>query len=119
MSDNINNSTTRKREEWIDMLRVFGNLLLFFGGSCFFVIFLMSTFCKSSEWKLMSYMGRNSIFYMGFNLLVNACLNVVEKRIDISGWMAYEWMFRTVVNVFGISLIVLLWNKFKKKTAER
>lgn len=56
---------------------------------------------------------------MGFNLLVNACLNVVEKRIDISGWMAYEWMFRTVVNVFGISLIVLLWNKFKKKTAER
>ena len=67
----------------------------------------------------MSYMGRYSIFYMGFNLLVNACLNVVEKRIDISGWMAYEWMFRTVVNVFGISLIVLLWNKFKKKTAER
>ena len=104
----------------VDMLsRSFGNPLLFFGGSSCFVIFLMSAFCKLSGWKLMSYIGRNSMFYMGFNLLVNACLNVVEKRIDIAGWMAYEWMFRTMVNVLGISLIVLLWNKFKKKTAER
>lgn len=66
----------------------------------------------------MNYIGRNSMFYMGFNLLFNVCLNVVEERIAIAGWMAYEWMFRTVVNVFGISLIVLLWNKLKKKTAE-
>ena len=102
----------------VDMLsRNFGSPLLFFGGASCFVIFLMSVFCKLSGWKLMSYIGRNSMFYMGFNLLVNACLNIVEKRIDIACWMAYEWMFRTVVNVFCISLIVLLWNKFKK-TAE-
>lgn len=82
------------------------------------MIFLMSAFCKLSGWKLMNYIGRNSMFYMGFNLLFNVCLNVVEERIAIAGWMAYEWMFRTVVNVFGISLIVLLWNKLKKKTAE-
>ena len=102
----------------VDMLsRNFGSPLLFFWGASCFVIFLMSVFCKLSGWKLMSYIGRNSMFYMGFNLLVNACLNIVEKRIDIACWMAYEWMFRTVVNVFCISLIVLLWNKFKK-TAE-
>lgn len=61
--------------------------------------------------SILGHWGQTPGTYMEFNLLVNACLNVVEKRMDIAGWMAYEWMFRTVVSVFSISL--LLWNKFK------
>lgn len=63
-------------------------------------------------------MDETACFIWDLIFWVNACLNVVEKRIDIAGCMVYEWMFRTVVNVFGISLIVLLWNKFKKKATE-
>lgn len=65
MSDDINNGTARKREEWIDMLSGFGMLLVIIGHS--------------------------------------RCPDVLAKFI---------YGFHMPL------LFMLLWNRFKKKTAE-
>lgn len=103
----------------VDMLsRQFCNPLLFFIGSTCLVIVCMSVFYKQKGVKLLSWIGRNSMFFMGFNLLVNGCMYAVEKRIGLGGLMPYEWLLNFVINVLVISLLVLLWKIFKKKTAE-
>ena len=64
-----------KKNEIMNRMNIIHKITLVgVGGASCFVIFLMSAFCKLSGWKLMSYIGRNSMFYMGFNLL-GKCLS--------------------------------------------
>lgn len=99
--------------------RQFGNLFLFFIGATCIVILLICLFTKLTDnsfgGRLISYIGRNSMYYMGFNLLINCCINIIDKRTFNINAFTYGWIVYVIINLVTIAIGIIVLKKLKSK----
>ena len=100
----------------VDMVwRQFGNFVYFFCGSICVVISLMFIVSKVEKGKFLSWIGKNSIFFMAFNLLINTCIKILVNNLTFFRGFDCRWWQNVIINIVAISTFVVIWNKLKTK----
>ena len=86
--------------------------------------FILSYICMVVAYKmdlkcgLLTWFGKNTILFMGFNYFFNSIPEMIWNHIPYLRQFKYSWYIKSIVCVFGISLLILVWNRIKKKWSQ-
>lgn len=97
----------------VDMVyRQYGNYILFGIGFIAINIALMAFFERYiNREKYLAWIGRNSMWFMGGNLLVNFLLKEVFEYMGKYNF--YTWWLNVALDILIISVWVLVWKRIK------
>lgn len=93
--------------------RQYGNLLLFAVGSMAVCIALTALFKSFINKELcLAWIGRNSMWFMGANLMVNFILNEMFEYLSTAVDRSfYVWWINVILNFALISVWICIWKK--------
>ncbi len=67
------------------------------------------------ECRILSWVGKNTIIFMGFNYFFNDLPQAVWKRLPYIGDFQYTWYIKSIICVLCISCTIAIWDLIKKK----
>ena len=96
--------------------RIFQNeLVMFFSSSVmsYTIMYLAKHYLSNVYW--LKYLGKNTLYILAFNYVINTYSSGIWKRISIFENITYEWWMICIVDVLVSYLLIKLFNILNKK----